>query len=229
MEDNPTPGTGAYDSLPLAAMKSPRTIVKHSPVNLKENAVNTRRSSTVDSYVTGAQALILLMFVSASGLEAQEPHDARADLSPRVIPRESGEKRIFGDDRAMLLKVGPENSGSGYLFMGYEDLPPGTAIPRHRHEIDEEILIVQRGRMSFEFEADTVIAEAGDAIFLPTGNWISARNVGETVASIFFIFPRAGVEQCFQLFGHGEGEIPRHDTAEELAEEHRRCRMTYGS
>jgi hypothetical protein len=82
--------------------------------------------------------------VSLLGAQAQEIHTG---LRPAVVMPDSGEQRILGDGRKMLLKVGPANGGANYFFLGGEDMPPGTAVPRHRHEVDEELLIVVRGRL----------------------------------------------------------------------------------
>jgi quercetin dioxygenase-like cupin family protein len=128
----------------------------------------------------------------------------------------------------MLLKVGPTATGANYLFMGYEDLPPGTAIPPHQHEVDEEILIVHRGRVQVVFDRDSADAVAGDAVFLPPRTRVSVRALGSDTASIFFVFPRASVERCFQFVGRGEGEAaPRSYTRADTTEAFRVCQMTY--
>ncbi len=128
-----------------------------------------------------AFGLSLVLASALTEADAQQP--IRTDLRPRVVRRAEGERRYLADGRFMLLKVGPVATGASYLFMGYEDLPPGTAIPQHRHEVDEEILIVYRGRVRVLLDRDT--------------------------ASIFFVFPRGSVERCFQFVGRGEGEPPR--------------------
>jgi quercetin dioxygenase-like cupin family protein len=169
----------------------------------------------------------LFPLLGAGQALAQVSYDASKELVPRVIARPAGEKRMLPDGRFILLKVGPANSGSSYLFMGYEDLPPGTAIPRHRHELDEEILIVHRGRVVVILNADTATAQAGDALFLPPRTWVSVRSPGPDTAAIFFIFPRATMEACFRFVGHGEGESPHPQTPRERDEEGRVCRWSY--
>lgn len=53
-------------------------------------------------------AAVLVGFaVHAPLAYAQATVDARADLTPRVIRRDEGEKRFFPDGRFMVLKVGP--------------------------------------------------------------------------------------------------------------------------
>ena len=112
--------------------------------------------------------------------------------------------------------------------MGYEDLPPGTAIPKHEHEVDEELLIVFRGRVRVMFDKDSAEAVAGDAIFLPPKSPVSLRAIGTDTASIFFVFPRGSVERCFQGTGRGQPGAPAHVfTDAEMAEGRRVCQMTY--
>lgn len=168
-----------------------------------------------------------LGFVSPALALGQDAYDARDDLRPQVIDQSDGEKRFLSDGTVMRLKVGPDNGGSGYLFMGYDELPPEAGIPRHRHEIDEEILIAHRGTVRFTLGDVTHLAEDGDAVFLPPGHWISAVNVGPDTARVFFVFPRATVERCFQHIGRGDGEMSSLETEEHLAEERRWCRMSY--
>lgn len=125
----------------------------------------------------------LLVLLCVSPAMGQESYDAREGLQPKVIERADGERRFLPDGTVMRLKVGPENSGASYLFMGYDELPPGT--------------------------------------------WISARNVGRDTARVFFVFPRATVERCFQRIGRGEGEPGGPETSEQMAEERSWCRMSY--
>ena len=44
-----------------------------------------------------------------------------------------------------ILKVTPQNSGSKHLVLGTEEIPPGGAIPRHKHLEQDEILLIQTG------------------------------------------------------------------------------------
>lgn len=72
----------------------------------------------------------------------------------------------------------------------------------------------------------------GEKRFLPNGTLmrlkVGPENVGPDTARVFFVFRRATVERCFQHIGHGEGERPRPETAEHLAEERGWCRMCHG-
>jgi quercetin dioxygenase-like cupin family protein len=150
------------------------------------------------------------------------------DLAPRVIRRDEGVRRYLADGRFMLLKVGPKATGANYLFMGAEDLPPGTAIPEHRHEVDEEILLVHRGRVRVMLDHDTTEARVGDVIFLPSRSRVSVRSLPPDTATIFFVFPRGSVERCFEAVGRGAGESqPRRPTHADSLEVPPACQMTY--
>ena len=160
-------------------------------------------------------------------MPAQVTADIHTGALPGVIAPEEGERRVLPDGRHMLLKVGPANGGAGYLFLGAEDLPMGTRIPRHRHELDEEILIVQRGRVTVALNDSVYSAPSGSVIYLPPRSWISLANEDAETATVMFVFPRGAVERCFQFIGHAPGEAPREQTEAERDEERRACQMTY--
>ena len=176
-----------------------------------------------------ALAVAALPFLAPGRLAAQVDADVHTPLRPRVVAPAEGERRLLPDGRHILLKVGPANTGASYLFLGAEDLPPGTGIPRHRHEVDEEILIVQRGQVRFELNDSAQVASAGSVVFLPPRTWVGVSNPGTDTATVMFVFPRGSVERCFQYIGRGAGETPRPPTEEEIAEERRACQMTYRS
>ena len=179
-----------------------------------------------DSRLTLWSGLVATLVVPGTMAEAQMT--VHTDLRPKVVRHADGEHRYLSDGRFMLLKVGPVATGSSYLFMGYEDMPPGSAIPKHEHEVDEEILIVYRGRVRVTFDKDSAEASAGDAIFLPPKSPVSLRAIGTDTASIFFVFPRGSVERCFQGTGRDQPGAPAHVfTDAEMAEGRRVCQMTY--
>ena len=44
-----------------------------------------------------------------------------------------------------ILKVSPKNNGSQHLVAGTELLAPGATLPKHRHLVQDEILLIQGG------------------------------------------------------------------------------------
>jgi uncharacterized RmlC-like cupin family protein len=120
----------------------------------------------------------------------------------------------------MLLKVGPTLSGSTHLFLGAEDMPPGTAIPVHRHEVHEEILFVHRGQVAVRLGGRESVAPAGATVYIPAGTWIGVQNVGRDTATVVAVFAQAEVEACFT-------RLARRLTPADSAALESHCRMTF--
>lgn len=167
---------------------------------------------------------VLMLPISALG---QVTHAQTTGPIPHIVSLDDGARRVLPDGREIMLKVGPRSTAAGYLFLGSEDIPKGAGIPRHRHEIDEEILIVHRGEVVIELDDVPHRAQAGSVIFLPPGTWIALRNEASETATIMFVFPRGSVERCFEFIGRSPGEEARELTEEERAEERYSCQMTY--
>ena len=171
-----------------------------------------------------AGAVVFALLGSPAGAQ-QAIH---TDLRPRVVHRSEGQRRYLADGRFMLLKVGPQTTGANYLFMGAEDMPPGTTIPEHQHEVDEEVLLIQRGRVRVVLNGDTTEAGTGDVIFLPVRSRVSATALPPDTATVYFVFPRGSVERCFQAVGRGAGESgPHRPTHTDTLEVPPACQMTY--
>lgn len=168
--------------------------------------------------------------VPAAGL-AQVSADLHTASAPRVVMPADGERRILPDGRSIHLKVGPAATGAAYIFLGAEELPPGTRVPRHRHEVDEEVLIVQRGEVTFLLNDTAYVAPAGSVVYLPPRHWIAVENRSAAPAAIMFVFPRGAVERCFQYIGRSvaDSAVNRAPvrTAEDAATERHSCQMTY--
>src|SRR4051812_45635263 len=72
---------------------------------------------------------------------------------PVILEKNEGElrtRRIHTDRSSVassqfLLKVSPKNNGSQQLVMGSEELQPNARIPKHKHLIQDEILLIQTG------------------------------------------------------------------------------------
>jgi mannose-6-phosphate isomerase-like protein (cupin superfamily) len=88
-----------------------------------------------------------------------------------------GERFFAGKNRPLLLKVDPISSGSSHLVVGYEELPPGTAIPVHKHLMDEEVLFLPQGEATVTLGDSKRVVKQGTTTYIPTGVWDdNARN-----------------------------------------------------
>ena len=84
--------------------------------------------------------------------------------SPYVLDRDEGEHRHFLDNLA-TTKVAAGDSGtlSAVEFLA----PRGFGPPLHRHEDEDEIIVVLDGRVAFRSGNDESVATAGSTAFLP--------------------------------------------------------------
>jgi quercetin dioxygenase-like cupin family protein len=122
----------------------------------------------------------------------------RADSGVILRPADGERVPPFQDGRTMLLKIGPSLTGSHELFIATEEMPPGTAIPLHRHERHEEALFLHRGRVTVTLGARRVVAEAGTLVYIPAATWTGVENTGRDTASLVGVFAEGEVEPCFR-------------------------------
>src|SRR5512134_2421583 len=121
--------------------------------------------------------LLFVLAVSGSPALGQSSRVAdRADTGVILRPGDGERVPPFQDGRAMLLKIGPTLTSSQELFIAVEEMPPGTAIPLHRHERHEEALYLHRGQVTVTLGTRRVVAEAGTWVYIPAATWIGVEN-----------------------------------------------------
>jgi quercetin dioxygenase-like cupin family protein len=125
-----------------------------------------------------------------------------------ILQAHEGERRVrrAPGGAPFILKVDRQNGGSPDLVMGYEDLPPGYVIPRHRHLLADEIIFVHQGRGVASLGERESAISAGATIYIPRNVTISLRNTGNTPLSIAFIFSKPGFEELLRETSVLEGQ-----------------------
>ena len=159
---------------------------------------------------------LLLLFALGSCAPASR-HETVASRSapasvqptPLILAVDEGERRnrrFAGNAPGFLIKVDRRNGGSGDLVMGYEDLPPGAAIPPHRHLDMDEIVFVHRGVGMAGLGDREVAVGPGATIYIPKGTRVTLRNTGTEPLSIVFVFPKPGFEEFMRDTSVLEGQ-----------------------
>ena len=59
-----------------------------------------------------------------------------------------------------------------------EVLAPGATLPKHRHLVQDEILLIQGGTAHVWLGDQERDLHAGGLVFIPANTWISGKNVG---------------------------------------------------
>jgi mannose-6-phosphate isomerase-like protein (cupin superfamily) len=68
-----------------------------------------------------------------------------------------------------------------------EILPPGKTVPRHHHEILEEIYYILQGSGVMTVGEESKIVSSGDAIFIPKNQVHSLTNTGEDEMKLLLV------------------------------------------
>ena len=151
---------------------------------------------------------------------------SEAEAKPLLLERNEGElrtRRIHADKSTaassqFMLKVSPKNNGSQHLVAGTEDVAPGATLPKHRHLVQDEILLVHSGTAHVWLGDQERDLHAGGLVFIPANTWVSAKNTGNEPASITFIFSAPGFEDTMRCNSVPAGETPTEITPEQQRE-----------
>jgi quercetin dioxygenase-like cupin family protein len=84
--------------------------------------------------------------------------------------------------------------------------PRALAAPMHRHTKEDEWSYVLRGRIGAVLGGQEVVAEQGDLLWKPRGQWHTFWNAGDEPAICLELISPAGLEELFKTFG--EGPLP---------------------
>jgi len=117
-----------------------------------------------------------------------------------------------------ILKVSPKNNGSQHLVAGTEELAPGAAIPKHRHLVQDEILLIQSGKAHVWLGDQESDVHAGGLVFIPENTWIGLKNTGTEPIGLTFIFSAPGFEDTMRCNSLPAGETPTKITPEQQKE-----------
>jgi len=132
-------------------------------------------------------------------------------------------RRIHADNSApassqFILKVSPKNNGSRDLVAGAEVLAPGATLPKHRHLLQDEILLIQSGTAHIWLGEQERDLHAGGLVFIPANTWISGRNIGTEPIALTFVFSAPGFEDTMRCNSVPAGETPTPITPEQQKE-----------
>src|SRR6186997_586792 len=145
---------------------------------------------------------------------------------PLMLDSDEGElrtRRIHADSSSpassqFILKVSPKNNGSQHLVAGTELLAPGATLPKHRHLVQDEILLIQGGTAHVWLGDQERDLHAGGLVFIPANTWISGKNVGTAPMALTFIFSAPGFEETMRCNSVPAGQEPTTITPEQQRE-----------
>jgi quercetin dioxygenase-like cupin family protein len=169
--------------------------------------------------------LVGLCAFSQSNQSSPVPSPA-TDVKPLLLESNEGElrtRRIHIDNSApaasqFMLKVSPKNNGSQHLVAGTEEVVPGATLPKHRHLVQDEIVLVHSGKAHVWLGDQDRDLHAGGLVFVPANTWVSLKNIGSEPIFLTFVFSAPGFEDTMRCNSVPAGETPTEITPEQQRE-----------
>jgi mannose-6-phosphate isomerase-like protein (cupin superfamily) len=121
-------------------------------------------------------------------------HDQRNGA--RVL--RAGDGDVLGAMEAVRDRFLIEGSGTGFSLLQHLMPARALAAPLHRHSREDEYSFVLEGRIGALLGEEEVLAEVGDLVFKPRGQWHTFWNAGDQPARILEIISPGGFEQAFR-------------------------------
>jgi len=183
--------------------------------------VHSRAVSTVATAIAIMAGVVGTAISQTDKSAGARSSDATA--RPLMLDSDEGElrtRRIHTDSTSpassqFILKVSPKNNGSQHLVVGTEVLAPGATLPKHRHLVQDEILLIQGGTAHVWLGDQERDLHAGGLVFIPSNTWISGKNIGATPIALTFVFSAPGFEETMRCNSVPAGETPTPITPEQ--------------
>ncbi len=105
----------------------------------------------------------------------------------------------LGGVRDRFMIDGADTDGR-FALVQHLFAPKALAAPMHRHRNEDEFTYVLNGRIGAVIEGHEVVAEPGDLLFKPRGQWHTFWNAGVEPAVCLELISPAGLEELFRSF-----------------------------
>ncbi len=97
-----------------------------------------------------------------------------------------GERR--DPPRTSWILVSEKTVGSKNLAMGVNETDPGSMVPEHKHETEEEVMFFISGTGKFVTEDEEIPLEPGVCVYNPPGGTHKIVNTGTEVLKFVWIY-----------------------------------------
>ncbi len=112
---------------------------------------------------------------------------------------DDAEQSELGGVRNRFMIYGADTEGR-FALVQHLFAPKALAAPMHRHRDEDEFTYVLSGQIGAVIEGREVMAEPGDLLFKPRGQWHTFWNASEEPAVCLELISPAGLEDLFRSF-----------------------------
>lgn len=161
---------------------------------------------------------LLMMAMAAAWTGTASGGQPEPGAAPAAaLARGDGELVYVGRD-PVRIKVNPPHA-RGRFGMITQDVSPGTVIPVHAHDLEDEIIFIASGTGDATLGEKTFPLAPGSTLYVPQGTWHGGRNTGSETMLWVAIYSPSGFENYFREIGRGAlDEPPRMLTPEQRRE-----------
>lgn len=85
--------------------------------------------------------------------------------------------------------------------------PRAIAAPMHRHTNEDEFSLILEGRVWFVANGEEHVAEIGDLVFKPRGEWHTFFNASDAPARLLELISPGGLEEAFRTMDTAPEEL----------------------
>ena len=112
----------------------------------------------------------------------------------------AGEGEVLGAEAGCRDRFLLDGKDWGGRFAVVEHLlaPRSIAAPVHRHTLEDEFSFVLEGRVWARLGEDEVVAEPGDLVMKPRGQWHTFWNAADQPARLLELISPGGLEEMFR-------------------------------
>lgn len=103
--------------------------------------------------------------------------------------------------------VDSKDSGGRMAVVEHLLAPRSIAAPLHRHTLEDEFSLILEGRVWYHAGGVEHVAEVGDFVFKPRGEWHTFWNAADTPARVLELISPAGLEEAFRLIGTAGDDV----------------------
>jgi quercetin dioxygenase-like cupin family protein len=102
-----------------------------------------------------------------------------------------------------------DSSESDGRFAVVEHLlaPHAIAAPVHRHRLEDEFSLVLQGQVWVVAGGEEHVAEVGDFVLKPRGEWHTFFNASDKPARMLELISPGGLEEAFKIIGTAQEEV----------------------
>jgi quercetin dioxygenase-like cupin family protein len=85
--------------------------------------------------------------------------------------------------------------------------PHSIAAPVHRHSLEDEFSLVLEGRVWYQASGKEHVAQVGDFVFKPRGEWHTFWNAADAPARVLELITPGGLEEAFRIIGTAADDV----------------------